>query len=66
MELFSIININLPTQKELTMAENDQKKRSWADRLRELLENLGKSLQPTPPAPQPIPVRPQYPRRYKV
>ena len=46
------------------MAENDQKKTSWADRLRELLENLGKSLKPTPPAPQPIPVRPQYPRRY--
>ncbi|MBI5930248.1 MAG: hypothetical protein HY862_13135 [Chloroflexi bacterium] len=28
-----------------------------ADRLRELLNTLGRILQPTPPVPQPIPVR---------
>lgn len=39
------------------MAQEQQQRRSIADRLRELLEALDKALKPTPQAPQPIPVR---------
>lgn len=39
------------------MENKDQKKRDLMERLRELLDSLGKALTPTRPLPQPIPVR---------
>lgn len=41
----------------------DTKKRSLADRLRELLEALKEALNPRQPAPVPIPVRDRLRRR---
>lgn len=39
------------------MSDKQQKKQTFADKLRQLLESLDRALRPTPPAPQPVPIR---------
>lgn len=43
--------------KERAVSKKAENNTRFADRLRELLNTLGRILQPTPPVPQPIPVR---------